>query len=118
MISDNLRIFLQLAANILGAGFVIFIGAAQLGEYFVDRRIRHIFAAMGWFVLVPIFVLRTMGVIDPPLLAQEVIADGVTIGWAVALLFGMTWAALRSWENYRAYQARQRLQNGHNGEGH
>jgi len=109
-LSDGVRIFLQLAANILGCGFVTVVGAAQLGEYFMDRHWRHIFAALAWFVLVPVLILRTAGVPKKPLLDPQIIADGVAIGWALCLLLGLCWGIARIWERKRERQALRRLQ--------
>lgn len=105
--SDGLRLFLQLAANILGAGFVTIVGASQLGEYFVDKHVRHIFAALAWFVLVPVLILRMAGVAK--LLDAQIVADGAAIGWALCLLLAMGWGLLRLWEKKREHNARQRV---------
>lgn len=107
--SDELRLIFQLATNILGAGFVVIVGFSQFGEYLVDRKMRHIAAALAWWILVPVFVLRTAGVMKPPLLPTQTIMDGAAIGWMVCLLFAMTWGILRMTEKQRERAARRRL---------
>lgn len=107
--SDSDRLMLQLAANILGAGFVTIVGFSQFGEYSVDHRLRHIAAAIAWWVLVPVLILRTAGVMKPPLLDPQLIMDGAAIGWAVCLVFGMMWGILRLAERKNERAARRRL---------
>lgn len=107
--SESNRLILQLVTNILVAGFATIFGFAQFGEYLTDRRLRHIAAAIAWWVLVPVFILRTAGVMKPPLLDTQTIMDGAAIGWAVALVFGVMWGVLRLTEKRREAAARRRL---------
>lgn len=107
--SDENRLILQLTANILGAGFVTILAFAQFGEFLVDHKWRHIAAALAWLVMMPVFILRTAGVMKPPALDPQTIADGAAIGWAVCLVFGMCWGVLRMVERSREAAARQRL---------
>lgn len=107
--SDNVRLIWQLLGNIGGAGFVIILGFAQLADYLTDRKPRRLAAACAWFVLVPVLILRTAGVVKPPLLDPQVIADGAAIGWALCLLFGMVWGILRLFEKRREQAARRKL---------
>lgn len=107
--SDENRLILQLTANILGAGFVTILAFAQFGEFLVDRRWRHIFAGLAWLVLMPVFILRTAGFMQPPALDPQTVADGAAIGWAVCLVFGVLWAVLRIFEKRNEDAARRRL---------
>jgi hypothetical protein len=108
-VTDDNRVILQLVANILGAGFVTVLAFAQFGEYFTDHHWRHIFAALAWFVLMPVFVLRTAGFTKPPLLDPQLVMDWTSIGWAVSLIFGILWGVLRIIEKRNDDAARKRL---------
>lgn len=107
--NDNLRTIIQLAVNILGVGFVIIVGFSQLGDFFADRKPRHLCAALAWFVLVPVLVLRTANVVKPPLLDPQTIADGAAIGWGIVLVMGICWGILRLLERRREHDALRRI---------
>lgn len=107
--SEQLRIFLQYAGNILGAGFVVVVAFAQLADYFSDRKARHLVATLAWLMLVPVFILRTAGIPEPPLLDEQIIADYAAIGWALTLLLGMTWGVLLLVEKRHEAAARYKL---------
>lgn len=107
--SESLRLTLQLISNVLGVGFVIIIGASQFGEFLADHRLRHIAAALAWWILVPILVLRTAGTVKPPLLDPQLIMDGMIIGWIICLFFGMIWGILRLFDRKKEAAARERL---------
>lgn len=107
--SESVRLIWQLLGNIGGAGFVIILGFAQLADYFTDRKARHLAAALAWLTLVPVFVLRTAGIPEPPLIDPLVIADWTAIGWALCLLMGMVWGLLRLAEKKREAAALRKL---------
>jgi hypothetical protein len=116
-VTDENRVILQLTVNILGAGFVTVLAFAQFGEYFADHHLRHIFAALAWFVLMPVFVLRTAGFMTPPLIDPQLVMDWASIGWAVSLVFGVIWGVLRIVEKRNDDAARKRLGLDKNDEG-
>lgn len=107
--SDMLRLVFQLVANILGAGFVTIVGFSQFGDFLTDKKPRHLAAALAWWVLVPVLILRVAGVMKPPLLDTQTIMDGAAIGWAICLSLGMCWGVLRMTEKARERAARRRL---------
>lgn len=107
--SEGVRLFVQLAGNIIGAGFAVVMGFSQLADFFSDRSHRHLLAALAWFVLAFVFILRTAGVPDPKLLDPQFIADWTAIGWACAELLGVAWAVWRLLEKRAEWAARHRL---------
>lgn len=107
--SDEVRLIWQLAANIGGAGFVVFMAFTQIADFLTDGKYRHLVAALAWFVVFPILVLRTAGIPDPPLLDPQFIADWAAIGWATTLLLAMVWAIWLSFEKRHAHRLRREL---------
>lgn len=107
--SDFDRPIWQLLGNIGGVAFVIIVGFSQLADYLTDRKARHLFAALAWFVLVPVLVLRTAAIPDPPLIDPVIIADWVSVGWVLTLALGLTWGLLRLFEKRREAAARRKL---------
>lgn len=107
--NDDRRLVWQLVANIGGVGFVIFMAFTQLADFLTERKPRHLVAALAWFVLFPILVLRTAAIPDPPLLDQQFIADRAAIGWATTLLLAMVWAIWLWFEKRHAAKLRKEL---------
>lgn len=107
--SESARLIWQLAANIGGAGFVLFMAFTQIADYLTEGKARHLVAALAWFVLLPVLVLRTAGIPEPPLLDRQLIADWAAIGWATTLLLAMVWAIWLSFEKRHAHRLRREL---------
>jgi len=107
--TDDYRLMMQLVTNIIAAGFVIVIGFSQLADFLTDKKPRHVAAALAWFVLVPVLILRMANLLKPPPFSPQTIQDGAAIGWAICLLLGMTWGLLRLREKRREREVRARL---------
>lgn len=107
--SEAERMYVQYLVNIGGAGFVIVMGFTQLADYFTDRKARHLIATAAWLVLSVVFILRTAGVPDPPLIDAQIIADWTAIGWACAELLGLCWGVLRLFEKRAQSRAQRKL---------
>lgn len=107
--SDSLRLAIQLGVNIIIAGFVVVMAFLQLAEYVSDRHMRHLFSVAAWLVLMPVFVLRTLGTLKPPLLDPQFVMDWATVGWSVSTLLAVCWGLLRIRDKNREAAALKRL---------
>lgn len=107
--SDSIRLFVQLGTNIIIAGFVVVMAFLQMAEYIGDKHKRHLFSTAAWLILLPVFILRTLGAMVPPPLVPQMVMDWVTIGWGTSMLLALIWGILRIRDKTRESAALKRI---------